>query len=675
MSNAHAPKPPPSWFALLPILAMVVWWPWSPSWQSDDFIAMHYAQDLGRALSDFAGPQYGATDLWWFYRPLVTLSFWVDQVLGGADPFVAHANNVVAHGFNALLAGLLWRRFLPDAQACLAGALWAIMPSHAGSIAWAVGRVDGHATLWCLLALWLFARRDERLGERERAAASREQRSAGYPVDELLLEERVRQSKRRSAAWPMMLALAAALCTKELAMVVPPLAAMLAFVRMSPAPIGVRTARSLRRALPLFAVLLVYLPYRLLVLGRFGGYSGFHFEPSAMLWGFVDVTADLLVPLRWIGLPDAMALAPLPEQVWLWIAALPFVAVVVQLAKNPRWFAAIAVYVVALVPMAGLLSADHAQNLRIYYLPTVALAGLLAAPGPVAVLVLLAWANPLMAMRHEQHRVDVASAAMHKALVLEANEGTEGPMFVAGLPHANPSATAIQFHFGVDRMLQPPFSPSGQRLFALRPLDNRPDVFRLETHEGSPFPLPAGSTWYFIDSTGLGRVPPGTTLPELEVADDVGGVLDLTSPRLREMARAAEDTWQRNVPSFGLRTPGVRPQLYRITVFTANGYLCLYCPDHAAADSPDGAIDMLRFFAGSPQGHQPARYGPDKVVGDELLLVPTTIDLVPEFPVLIEAGSFQGPSFLPSHRARRMITFRFDREYPAWVRLVQGTDR
>ena len=54
------------------------------------------------------------------------------------------------------------------------------------------------------------------------------------------------------------------------------------------------------------------------------------------------------------------------------------------------------------------------------------------------------------------------------------------------------------------------------------------------------------------------------------------------------------------------------------------------------------------------------------------LVVPTTIDLVPEFHVLLEAGSLDGPAFIPTHRARRLLKFRFDRSYPAWVRLVQG---
>jgi hypothetical protein len=649
MSGAHPPTPAPQWLLALPILAMAIWWPWEPYWQSDDFIALHYAHDLDRALHDFTGPQYGATDLWWFYRPLVTLSFWVEQTIAGADPFLSHASNVVAHGINALLVALLWRRFLPDVEAFLASLLWAMMPSHAGSIAWAVGRVDSHATVWCLLTLWLFTLHDEAVSQ-----------------------------DKPGAAWPMVVAFAGALCTKESAMVVPPLAAMYAFMRTAPKPLRTRIGLALRRSLPLFVLLLLYVPFRFYVLGRFGGYWGFQWDPLAMLTGLGNVVADLFVPLRWIGLADAAELVKLPPLVCLWIAVLPFLAAVWVLASTPKWLVTFAFFLVALVPMAGMLSSNR-QDLRLYYFPTAMLVGLLAAPGRVSVLVLLAWTVPLIAMRNEQHRVDVQSAALHKALVREANEGAVGPMFVQGLPQANAIGTTRQFAFGVDRMLQEPFSRRGQRLMALRPLEAASNVFRLETTEGMPFALPAGSTWFFLDANGpgsmaLGQPPAGPRPPELMVTGDVEGVLDLTSERLGHLLEEFRDKGKRDEPSFDLQTPGVRPQAYRITIFTASGYLCCYGADHAAAGSPDGAIDMLRFLAGPEKnGLEPARYALDhsKFVA-EALLVPTTIDLVPEFPVLVEAGSWQGVQFTASHRAPRLVTFRFDRGYPAWLRRVLG---
>jgi hypothetical protein len=88
----------------------------------------------------------------------------------------------------------------PRGQAFAAGLVWALLPSHAGSLAWAVGRVDSHTTVWCLLALLLCVRQ---------------------------VEAQARGSRPRPADAPMLLATAAALCSKELAFVVPPLATLL----------------------------------------------------------------------------------------------------------------------------------------------------------------------------------------------------------------------------------------------------------------------------------------------------------------------------------------------------------------------------------------------------------------------------------------------------------------
>ena len=52
-------------------------------------------------------------------------------------------------------------------------------------------------------------------------------------------------------------------------------------------------------------MLLAYLPLRLLALGRFGGYDAAAFDAGAAAQGLGTITLDLLVPLRWIGLPNA----------------------------------------------------------------------------------------------------------------------------------------------------------------------------------------------------------------------------------------------------------------------------------------------------------------------------------------------------------------------------------
>jgi hypothetical protein len=631
--------PLPRWFLLLPLLAVATWWPLDPYWQSDDYLALHYAQDLRRALADFAGPQYGSSDIWLFYRPLITLSFWVDALVGGGDPFAAHLGNVVAHGISTLLAALVWRRFLTEPGAFCAALLWALLPSHAGSIAWAVGRVDSHTTVWCLLSLWLALRHAER-------------RAAG----------------ERTRPWPMLLATAAALASKELAFVVPPLATALVALRA-----GGSARERLRAAAvaswPLWALFLCYLPLRWILLGRFGGYLGAHYDVPAMATGLLQIVANLLVPLRWCG----------GSGVWLWLAAVPAVLAVAAGLRAPRrLLAAVGLFGLAAAPMAGFFAdAQNVHSLRYFYLPSIALVGLFAAAGRLVVgLAVLAVLPALVEMRTVQRAADRESAAMHQALLREVHDGAPSPLFVAGLPHGNTAGSVVQLHFGVDRMLEPPFGPGGAQLYALRPLLGAiPGVLQLAADDDVPFPLPAGSTWFFADATALGRVPTGpAALPDLPITGDTDGVLDLSSARLLQMAEQARSLWDARAPSFGLRTPGVRPVGYRVTIFTANGYLCCLCFDHGLGGPGEGSLDMLRFFADDPvAGSKAAITGllGTRVVGEDIT-VPTVIDRVPEFPVLLEAGWMAGAQFVPSHRARRLLTFRFDRGYAAWARLVQG---
>jgi hypothetical protein len=99
-----------------------------------------------------------------------------------------------------------------------------------------------------------------------------------------------------------------------------------------------------------------------------------------------------------------------------------------------------------------------------------------------------------------------------------------------------------------------------------------------------------------------------------------------------------------------------------VTFFTASGYLGALAPNHAPQDSKDGLLDLLTLF-------QQAQWAP----GRELIrgLEPSTImDLDPSFPVLIEGGTFDPATgaFTPTHRARRMVTFRFDRGLPKVMR-------
>ena len=174
----------------------------------------------------------------------------------------------------------------------------------------------------------------------------------------------------------------------------------------------------------------------------------------------------------------------------------------------------------------------------------------------------------------------------------------------------------------------------------------------------------------------MAPAPPAPTLPVLPVTGDTDGVVDLTTPVLDALLEQHGGGAIAAGPA--LEMPGVRAQGFRVTIFTANGYLSCWCPNHAAPGAAAARLDFAKFFGGDPAHPfwpQPAMVTKtlDADVG-AALVVPTTIDLEPTFPTLIEAGSFdlERGRFEPTHRARRLVRLRFDRGYPGWVRRCQG---
>ncbi|MCA8966699.1 MAG: hypothetical protein KDC48_17595, partial [Planctomycetes bacterium] len=552
-----------------------------------------------------------------------------------------------------LLLALLLRRFWPDRRAFAAALLWSLLPSHVGSLAWAVGRVDSHTTVWCLAALLLFVRQCEQQSDQQ----------CGQPGG-------------RAPRWPALLCFALALGSKELAFVVPPLAVALgaltarATATATVATLRARAGFALRQAWPLLVLFVLYLGWRQVALGRLGGYLAGELAPWPMLRGLGEHLANLACPWRW---------APGLDRGWTWLAAAP--AGLATLWAATRWRAALilaALFAIAAAPMAMFFAdSGNVHNLRYLYLPSMLLAALLASRNAAItwlVIATLLW--PLVAVRQAQYAADRESAAMHAAILREAEDGAASPMFVAGLPHQNAAGTTVQLHFGVDRMLAPPFADDPARLYALRPLSEVRGVVRLSAADELPFALPEGSTWFFAGADTFGRAPEAAPRPpDLLIEGDADGLLDVSTQRLFAVTAQAQQLFAQRAPTFGLRTPGVKPQGYRVTIFTASGYLSCLCGDYDVDGPTAGSIDLLRFLAQDPT--RPAL--PPAITATvgtawagEALTVPTTLDRDTDFPVLIEAGSMQNGQFVPTARARRLLRFRFDRGYAAWVRAVQG---
>jgi tetratricopeptide (TPR) repeat protein len=89
-----------------------------------------------------------------FFRPLVTLSFRLDHIVGGASPFGFHLTNVVLHAAVTVLVFAWMRRVGAEVLAAAAAtALWALHPRLTESVTWVSGRTDVLAALLMFSAM------------------------------------------------------------------------------------------------------------------------------------------------------------------------------------------------------------------------------------------------------------------------------------------------------------------------------------------------------------------------------------------------------------------------------------------------------------------------------------------------------------------------------------------
>ncbi|CAH2276335.1 transmembrane and TPR repeat-containing 1 isoform X1 [Pelobates cultripes] len=111
-------------------------------------------------INDFWGKAISDNTSHKSYRPLCVLSFRINVLLGGLDPFYFHAVNVALHCFvSSLLAFTCSRAVFDDQRQALATALlFACHPIHTEAVAGIVGRVDVMSCLLFLLAFLSYTR-------------------------------------------------------------------------------------------------------------------------------------------------------------------------------------------------------------------------------------------------------------------------------------------------------------------------------------------------------------------------------------------------------------------------------------------------------------------------------------------------------------------------------------
>lgn len=93
-----------------------------------------------------------------YYRPVIDLSFFIEQYLWGGQPFGYRMTNVLIHAFNSILLYLLAGSLLKFEKnsnriAFFSAFLFAVHPIAVESVVWISGRTDPLATFWSLLGV------------------------------------------------------------------------------------------------------------------------------------------------------------------------------------------------------------------------------------------------------------------------------------------------------------------------------------------------------------------------------------------------------------------------------------------------------------------------------------------------------------------------------------------
>jgi protein O-mannosyl-transferase len=98
----------------------------------------------------------------YYYRPIVELSFYLDNLLWGMEPGVMHLENILLHCANALLVYLLALRVFSVDETpivpLLAALVFALHPVNVEAVTWIAGRTDPLLALFILSASYFWLR-------------------------------------------------------------------------------------------------------------------------------------------------------------------------------------------------------------------------------------------------------------------------------------------------------------------------------------------------------------------------------------------------------------------------------------------------------------------------------------------------------------------------------------
>jgi tetratricopeptide (TPR) repeat protein len=129
--------------------------------ENSNLLGDHFLQDFWRSpFGGFSGTDENSLriDLGrQFYRPLTSLSYWLDFKLWGLNPAAFHLTNILLQVANSILLLLILLRLRMSAASALTGALlFSVFPTHFENVAWISGRTDLLSFLFAALSALSF---------------------------------------------------------------------------------------------------------------------------------------------------------------------------------------------------------------------------------------------------------------------------------------------------------------------------------------------------------------------------------------------------------------------------------------------------------------------------------------------------------------------------------------
>jgi len=119
----------------------------NPQFQDSQYFPHYFVSDFCEGVNEDC----------FFYRPLVSLTYLLDQLFWGGNPFGYHLTNIVIHILVSLLVFAVLGTLLQNKMAAWIGAiLFAIHPIHSESVSFIAARTDPPATLFYLLAFFFY---------------------------------------------------------------------------------------------------------------------------------------------------------------------------------------------------------------------------------------------------------------------------------------------------------------------------------------------------------------------------------------------------------------------------------------------------------------------------------------------------------------------------------------